>query len=938
MTSVAVPVDVFSGPANRPMYHGIAGGKIPPPTFPAGTHWWVSPTKHIGTSDPMSATSFLALVEWLEKHAVPAIDLMQSGLAVQGTWLRAFSRLNALRELKIYGKIDLLTYLPVLPALRTLEVSSVKVTDDTVSALLHCSHLQSLTLSEMTPLAFERLGDLPDLRHLTVRRGSNIPVTALATLHAIRSLHLPSAELADAWDALADLPFLRELTVETIAPGRSKRPLAHIHTFTTGRLTSDTTLQLMPRLRHLTAQGWKDDDVAHLVGLTFDEVSFSNGTLGAYACKVLGGLMTLRGLHFGIGWGPDLSPLAPLRQLLQLERLTLPAACGPDDLAVVSELRTLKSLKIGENYTLRAKVFPSFFALSLLEKLIIEAPRLTDKGLEGIGAFINLRQLSLRGCAKLTDAMIPALQSLHQLEDLDVYDTGITRAGVRALPCFPHLRHLKHGLTFDQPEGLPRMPVDVHDCLWRIPTANVTVAYLRDVANMPFPPYLSFEIPLTEATAAALEGSAVPAMDLVDQPTLGHHLTTWPSLWYLTAANLDEAGCRNLGSVPLLTHLLITQDTHAQELAESLAEATSLRVIECSGNAITDATMAALARLPSLVRISFDGCQQVTDAGFAALAAIPFLTQLTIRRCSQVGDDTVAALGHHRHLVDLYIERGQLTGSGFANWTEHSPLESLQLEGTEKVTSATFVHFERLPKLKSVKIHDGPLLRDTIWESVLRIPSLQSIMVYRCPGLTYAAVTAAEQVLSSRGHSHSIYHDIPRKVAAPKVISRVREKKRKSTWTKNRPFKAEVPGALNHEIVHHLERLGARKGAEPSNASHLALPLRAFASYTWPENVTFANSEDSDQHVWGMTFQFEPDHDFADLLCLEGREFISIAMIDDGSYLLLMPVDSEMAEDPPVYLVDHEYYDNEDAELLSPMALSEMLAGLQVDTVDKDDA
>jgi len=45
---------------------------------------------------------------------------------------------------------------------------------------------------------------------------------------------------------------------------------------------------------------------------------------------------------------------------------------------------------------------------------------------------------------------------------------------------------------------------------------------------------------------------------------------------------------------------------------------------------ITDRTPALLATMPSLERVTFDGCHGLTDAGVAALARLPKLRELRV--------------------------------------------------------------------------------------------------------------------------------------------------------------------------------------------------------------------------------------------------------------------------------------------------------------------
>src|SRR4051794_20921892 len=106
-------------------------------------------------------------------------------------------------------------------------------------------------------------------------------------------------------------------------------------------------------------------------------------------------------------------------------------------------------------------------------------------------------------------------------------------------------------------------------------------------------------------------------------------------------------------------------------------------------------------------------------------------------------------------------------------------------------------------------------------------------------------------------------------------------------------------------------------------------PIRQFLfDVTWPERVTFENTDDQDVWVW----MYEPgyfDVDSRDEYPYLPRhpDSVFIGNADGYNYFLLVHLTSETPADPRVYKLDHD--SEEEDEPTGPMPLSAFLASLE---------
>jgi hypothetical protein len=386
---------------------------------------------------------------------------------------------------------------------------------------------------------------------------------------------------------------------------------------------------------------------------------------------------------------------------------------------------------------------------------------------------------------------------------------------------------------------------------------------------------------------------------------------------------------------PASTNLTIEHVGNPGELARALSKCRSLEEVELRGSAVTDEVVTVLPLLHMVTWVILDGCN-VTDSGIRALAASRSITTLWIRRCDKIGDPAIAALGAAEQIDHLFVEMGNVSGSGFSTWDRNHRLSRVQMH-VNTFQDVGLEHLCRLRHLESVDLRSADVT-DRIWDHLLAMPALRSISLFGCKRLTHPALERAEVIFFKSGRNIHLGHNIPKRVPADQSVSRKKEKRLRPRWSDRKAFLAEDPGKLNAAVRRQLQRLGAKPGKPLPAVAAFPAPLRELLAYRWPKDVSFANDLGADDainpethHVETLKLGYDPNCYLDDHLCLQGRKFLCFGYSGQGGYLLLIPVDSEMAEDPPVYLVDHEWYSNEDAQFMTPMSLSDFLGSLAVE-------
>ena len=125
-------------------------------------------------------------------------------------------------------------------------------------------------------------------------------------------------------------------------------------------------------------------------------------------------------------------------------------------------------------------------------------------------------------------------------------------------------------------------------------------------------------------------------------------LPRFPALRELMPMDVPDDGYRHIGRCDRLESLVLMYCRETTDAAtEHLTQLSKLTKYFASYNRITDRTPEILSGLPSLEDVTFDTCAGLTNAGIAALARLPRLRQLRVSGMPRVTPDVSAAFAAH---------------------------------------------------------------------------------------------------------------------------------------------------------------------------------------------------------------------------------------------------------------------------------------------------
>jgi Leucine-rich repeat (LRR) protein len=121
-------------------------------------------------------------------------------------------------------------------------------------------------------------------------------------------------------------------------------------------------------------------------------------------------------------------------------------------------------------------------------------------------------------------------------------------------------------------------------------------------------------------------------------------LPGFPALRELMPMDVPDDGYRHIGRCRGLTSLVLMYCRDTGDIATShIVNLPNLQKYFASYNRITDRTPELLSGLPTLEEITFDSCSELTNAGIAALARLPRLRRLSVSGMKQVTADVASA-------------------------------------------------------------------------------------------------------------------------------------------------------------------------------------------------------------------------------------------------------------------------------------------------------
>jgi hypothetical protein len=239
-------------------------------------------------------------------------------------------------------------------------------------------------------------------------------------------------------------------------------------------------------------------------------------------------------------------------------------------------------------------------------------------GLEGLFALnVDSSELSITGAA---------LAPLVDLPHLEWLAFDATDASMPQIAALPHLRFLMCQDTTAGDAGfvaLSRSRSIEH--IWGRRCYNLRRDGFVALANMPALAHLSVSCKNVDDTGL----SALPI---------------FPALRELMPMDVADSGYRHVGRCERLESLVLMYCRDTSDAAtEHIAGLRQLRKYFASYTRVTDRTPEILSGIKSLEEVTFDSCAGLTDAGIAALARLPKLRELRVGSMPKVTEDVITA-------------------------------------------------------------------------------------------------------------------------------------------------------------------------------------------------------------------------------------------------------------------------------------------------------
>lgn len=438
------------------------------------------------------------------------------------------------------------------------------------------------------------------------------------------------------WDAVFDV--MKEQRITGISPGpitnAALRRLAELEHVT--RVNLDSTsfsddglrqLTRMPQLRDLTLGG-------------------PRSPITDRGLEVLRDLKELR--KFQMCWAPHISDagVANLRFCDHLEDVDLLGTpTGDAAINALTGKRELRRVKTGRLVTDKGipllHRFPAFktwqggaadYGLMAFESgptnLLIDGP-FTNKGLAAIAGLAGLFGLSFFWhTSAMTPDGLKALAGLPNLGFLGCQGELCDDEAMRHIAAIPRLRMLMAQGTVASDAGFAALShSQTIEHIWGRECPNLRSRGFVSLADMP-----------------ALEGLAL-SCKYVDDAALGA-LPRFPALKQLLPMDVPDEGFRHVGRCEQLEDLWCMYCRDTGDAATShIAGLTKLKSYYAGDTQITDRSLEILGRMTSLERLEFWHCAGITDAGVAALARLPRLREVCLDGLPNVSRQAAALFG-----------------------------------------------------------------------------------------------------------------------------------------------------------------------------------------------------------------------------------------------------------------------------------------------------
>lgn len=446
------------------------------------------------------------------------------------------------------------------------------------------------------------------------------------------SLSVPGPQSESDWEKLFDIMreySLTALNASEIPEAVMKKLPATLKKLGSGGLTDEGLLQLerMPQLEHLDLSNWHSAVTDH-------------------GMQVLRHLKNLR--RFEMCWAQRVTDagMSNIAACDQLERVNLHGTnTGDAVLRALAGKKKLTHLTAGMQVTDAGieylHQFPVFKqpqrSEADLHLMMYEAKSnhlmiggtYTDKGLERLTGLDGLFGLTFLGNrSQLSAKGISSLANLPNLGFFSMDGDQCSDEIMEAIGRLPHLRMLLAQGAVAGDEGFAALAKSqTIEFIWGRECPNLRSKGFKALSGMP-----------------ALRGLAV-SCKFVDDEALAS-LPQFPSLRQLMPMDVNDAGFRHIGGCEQLEKLWCMYCRETTDLAtEQVARLKNLRSYYAGQTYITNRSLELLGGMDSLEKLEFWNISGITQEGVAALARLPRLKQVSFDGCVNITLDATSVFG-----------------------------------------------------------------------------------------------------------------------------------------------------------------------------------------------------------------------------------------------------------------------------------------------------
>ncbi|MGD9127809.1 MAG: hypothetical protein PVH19_10580 [Planctomycetia bacterium] len=328
------------------------------------------------------------------------------------------------------------------------------------------------------------------------------------------------------------------------------------------------------------------------------------------------------------------------------------------DVADIAGVSTIKKLVLwGSN--LKDPAADSLITMPNLVDLTLFTTDLTDTGIAKLAKMKNLRHLTLRQAAYMSDKGVSALKDLENLETLSLMYNNISNDAIKSLTKMPKLKLLDlRGCNYINDEGIgyavqiPNLAVLKH----RLGVSNDGLEKIAKAKKLKV-------LVLQDCNSIDDDGLAVLAnhatLEEVDLPRL----------------NISDDCLTYLATIPNLRFLGLRRAFISGDGLETLAEGPAGKSIEKLNLSETDLDaegVAVLAEFPNLKWVNLSHNNSVGDEAIAELSKLKGLECLVLSN-ADVSDEGLESLAELTNLKELHVDSTRVSDEGVKKLQEKLP-------------------------------------------------------------------------------------------------------------------------------------------------------------------------------------------------------------------------------------------------------------------------